>query len=215
MAEVAVDAGADMIGLVFFEKSPRHIALKDAAHLALTVRGRAATVGLFVSPTDALLSKSLSKVPLTHLQLHGDETPERTLTICHNHNLPVIKAISVHNSSDVEAADSYTAGPEMLLFDAKRAPDDPLPGGNGSTFDWSALNNASGKLPWLLAGGLTPENVADAIRAVQHLPGFAGVDVSSGVEATRGHKDAGLIRAFISNARAAFAAIHAKEKIHG
>lgn len=215
MAELAIDAGANMIGLVFFEKSPRHIALEDAAPVALSARGKAETVGLFVNPTDALLSQTLSTVPLTHLQLHGDETPARTLAIRQNHNLPAIKAISIHTSIDVKAAGKYTAVSNMILFDAKATPESSIPGGNGVPFDWPILDNVSGALPWLLAGGLTPDNVADAIDAVQHLPGFAGVDVSSGVEIARGQKDAGLIRAFISNARAAFAAIQAKEKIHG
>ncbi|WP_306252170.1 phosphoribosylanthranilate isomerase [Parvularcula sp. IMCC14364] len=215
LVDVAIDAGADMIGLVFFPKSPRHLDAEQAAPVALAARGRAATVGLFVHPSDGMLTETLRQLPLTHLQLHGQETPERVDTLRTQTGKPVIKAIGVSHNRDISASRDFAAAADFLLFDTAKTAVATLPGGNGSAFDWSILTEISGDLPWLLAGGLTPENIAEAILAVKHLPGFAGVDVSSGVESRRGEKDAGLIRAFTSHAKAAFAAPQPKAETHG
>lgn len=201
--DIAVAAGADMIGLVFFDRSPRYLDPEQAAHIALAARGRAATVGLFVDPAEDLLASVIRHIPLTHIQLHGSETPERVAGIRQRYGLPVIKAIGVTDPADIDAGTAYTGHADMLLFDTKAAPEAALPGGNGRAFDWRALAQVTGDTPWLLAGGLSPDTVHDAIHAVRHLPGFAGVDVSSGVEAERGRKDPDLIRQFLTNAGAA------------
>ena len=206
MADVAIDAGADLIGLVFFPASPRHVSLEAAAEVALAARGRAGIVALMVNPDDRLLQTVTRQIPVTHLQLHGAETPERVKFIRKQYDLPVMKALGVRTANDVSRAAAYHSLAGTLLFDAKPPETASRPGGLGVPFDWSLLSGVSGDTPWLLSGGLTPETVTGAIEQTRHLPGFAGVDVSSGVESTKGLKDAGLIRGFVSAAQAAMAA---------
>lgn len=165
--------------------------------LAADVPPGVARVGLFVNPDDALLDAVLARVPLDILQLHGSESPERVARIKARTGLPVMKAVGVADAADLEALWDYGLVADMLLVDAKPPKDAALPGGNGLSFDWRLLVGRKWLKPWMLAGGLTPENVAEAVR----LTGARIVDVSSGVESAPGQKDAGLIRAFVAAAR--------------
>lgn len=194
--DVAVKAGARFTGFVFFEKSPRHVDIAQAAGLAASVPMGVARVGLFVNPDDAMLQQVLADVPLDMIQLHGLETPARVAEVKALTGLPVIKAVGVATASDLEPLWDYGLAADMLLVDAKPSPDAELPGGNGLAFDWRLLVGRRWLKPWLLAGGLTPLNVAEAIR----LTGAQAVDVSSGVESAPGVKDARLIREFIAAA---------------
>lgn len=204
IAAQAVADGATMIGLVFFEKSPRHVNPADAAYVADAVRGLADIVGLFVNPDMTRLADTLAEVPLTHIQLHGTETPERVRAISEAFGWPVIKAIGVATRQDVEAAEAaYSEDADMLLFDAKPPKLATHPGGNGVRFDPQILAGVKGAVPWMISGGLTPDNVFDTVDAVHALPGFSGVDVSSGVEREPGYKDIGKIADFIATAKGA------------
>lgn len=189
----AAEAGARFTGFVFFDRSPRNVTPQQAAALAGAVPMGVARVGLFVDPDDAMLQKVLDEVPLDMIQLHGAETPARVAEVKSLTGLPVIKAVGVASAADLDPLWDYGLAADMLLVDAKPAPDAPLPGGNGLAFDWRLLVGRRWLKPWLLAGGLTPENVAEAIR----LTGAQVVDVSSGVESAPGIKDARLIRDFI------------------
>lgn len=209
MADVAISAGADLIGLVFFPNSPRHITLEQAAEVALAAKGKAGIVALMVNPDNQLLQKITTSIPITHLQLHGRETPERVNFIRTQFNLPVLKALGVATKTDVAKADAYTDIADIILFDAKPPNTAQRPGGLGQAFDWSCLQDVNGKLPWLLSGGLNLNNIADAVKAAGVLPGFSGVDTSSGVESHQGVKDTGLIKAFVEQAQAAMAATQA------
>lgn len=190
------EAGARYAGLVFFPKSPRHVSVSQAAALASAAPEGLARVGLFVDPDDAALDQVLSALPLDILQLHGRETPARVAEIRARHGLPVMKAVGLATAQDLAALWDYGLVADMLLVDAKPAPGADLPGGNGIAFDWRLLTGQRILKPWMLAGGLTPGNVADAIR----LTGARAVDVSSGVENAPGVKDASLIRDFVTAA---------------
>ena len=192
----ALDAGADMVGLVFFAKSPRNVSLEQAAALATQARGRAKIVALVVDADDALLKSIVNAVRPDYLQAHGNETPERVAEITKLFGTPVIKAIKVKEAADVALAKANNDAAELILFDAK-APEDLLPGGNGLSFDWNLLKGKDGQ--FMLSGGLTPDNVAQAIR----LTCAPIVDVSSGVEQLPGQKDVALIRKFIEAAKSA------------
>lgn len=192
----AVEAGARYLGFVFFPKSPRAVTPAQAAELASAVPPGIARVGLFVDPDDGLLRQVLAQVPLDVIQLHGHETPGRVLEIRTLTGLPVMKALGIAGSGDLPALTDYGLVADMLLVDAKPPVNADLPGGNGLSFDWRLLVGRRWLRPWLLAGGLTPVNVAEAIR----LTGAQGVDVSSGVETAPGQKNAGLIRDFIAAA---------------
>ena len=198
--DAAIDAGASHYGLVFFPKSPRNVSLVEAASLADHARGRILSVALTVDATDELLDSIAATVRPDMLQLHGSETPERTREIRERTGLPVIKAISISEAGDTAGATPYETVADLILFDAK-PPRDPqaLPGGNGLPFDWRLLAPIRGKMPFMLSGGLTPDNVAEAIR----LTGASIVDVSSGVESAPGMKDPELIRRFAENALSA------------
>ena len=195
---VAADAGAAYIGLVFFPKSPRHVTLSEARQLALSAPVGRAKVALVVNPTDAALEAMLAEVPIDILPLQGAETPDRVAEIRDRTGLPVMKAVGSADAEDVEAIDRYASVADQLLIDAKPPRNATLPGGNGLAFDWRLLQGRRWPVPWMLAGGLTSDNVAEAIA----LTGAQQVDVSSGVEQTPGMKDPERIRAFISAAMA-------------
>ncbi|AUM73293.1 phosphoribosylanthranilate isomerase [Paracoccus jeotgali] len=194
--DAAIRAGAGFLGFVFFPKSPRNVSAETAAALTAEVPPGIARVGLFVNPDDALLDRVLGLVPLDILQLHGAETPERVSQIRARTGLPVMKAVGVSTPADLDALWDYGLVADMLLVDAKPPPDAVLPGGNGLAFDWRLLVGRKWLKPWVLAGGLNHDNVAEAV----HLTGARIVDVSSGVESAPGHKDAALIRRFIAAA---------------
>ena len=193
----ALDGGARYVGFVFYPPSPRFVPPPLAAELIRLVPTGVRAVGLFVSPTDAVLDDVAGQVPLDFLQLHDDDPPERTRHIRARFALPIIKAFRLGAAADLERVGDKSAGADLLLFDAK-PPADPgsLPGGNGVPFDWRWLAGRSWPKPWMLSGGLTPENLADAV----HTTGARLVDVSSGVEDRPGHKNPDRIRAFLAAA---------------
>jgi phosphoribosylanthranilate isomerase len=198
----AMEAGADMIGLVFFEKSPRHVGLESARALAAQARNRAEIVALVVDADDAALEAILRRVEPDYFQLHGRESPQRVADIQQKYGVSVIKAIGVAEAADLALDKAYEAA-DALLIDAKPPKGAVLPGGNGVAFDWRLARDFHPRKPWLLSGGLTPENVAQAIRESL----ARSVDVSSGVESAPGVKDALKIRAFVEAARAGFQAV--------
>ena len=194
----AATAGASYVGLVFFEKSPRYVSFQKARALALEAPAGLAKVALVVNAEDAFLDDLTTQVPLDMLQLHGSESPERVADIKARYGLPVMKAVGVADAGDLTAIDTYSAVADQLLIDAKPPKTADLPGGNGLSFDWRLLQGQKyWTCPWMLAGGLTPDNVAEAIR----LTGARQVDVSSGVEAAPGVKDPALIARFVSAAK--------------
>jgi phosphoribosylanthranilate isomerase len=197
--DAAVAAGADLIGFVFFPPSPRAVTPDQAAALSARHAGGPVRVGLFVDPTDEDLAAVLAVAPLGLLQLHGEETPARAAAIRARFGLPVMKAIGVGTAADLDALDAFAPVVDRFLLDARPPPGGPLPGGNAQPFEWRLAAGRAIPRPWLLAGGLTPANVAEAIRTA----GAPGVDVSSGVERARGVKDAALVRAFVAAARSA------------
>ncbi|CAM4069907.1 phosphoribosylanthranilate isomerase [Paracoccus yeei] len=196
--DAAVSAGARYLGFVFFPKSPRHVTPEQAAELATRVPVGIARVGLFVDPNDAALQSVLGRVPLDIVQLHGTETPARVAEVKALTGLPVMKAVGIAEPADLDQLWDYGLAADMLLVDAKPPRDATLPGGNGLAFDWRLLVGRQMLKPWLLAGGLTPENVNAAIRLTR----AQGVDVSSGVESAPGVKDAERIRQFVARATA-------------
>ena len=192
----AAAAGAAYAGFVFFPPSPRNLGLAEARALALEVPAGMARVALTVDADDALIGAILREVPVDLLQLHGHEAPERVAALRAMSGLAVIKAVGVAGQADLAALDIYGRVADMLLVDAKPAPGAALPGGNGLAFDWRLIAGRRWPCPWMLAGGLTPGNVAEAIR----LTGARQVDVSSGVESAPGVKDAARIEAFVAAA---------------
>lgn len=194
----AVAAGAAYVGFVFFDRSPRHLTIDEAFELAVDVPSGVAKVGLVVNADNHALDRIIETVPLDMLQLHGSETAERVAEIRDRYRLPVMKAVGVASEDDLPALAEYGRVADQLLVDAKPARGADLPGGNGLAFDWGLIAGRRWPVPWMLAGGLTPANVAEAIR----LTGARQVDVSSGVETAPGLKDTGLIRAFIAAATA-------------
>ncbi len=198
----AVRSGADLVGLVHFKKSPRHLELEAMAKLANVARtlGKAKTVVLLVNPNDALVKAVNDKVRPDVIQLHGLERPERVREIRKIVDANLLKAVPVATREDIlSVEDDYLqlGCADMVLFDAKPPPDADLPGGNGLTFDWTILKGIAEQYPFWLAGGLTPDNVSEAIRLTQ----AAIVDVSSGVEAGPGKKDPILVERFIAAAK--------------
>ncbi|MHA3979950.1 phosphoribosylanthranilate isomerase [Halovulum sp. GXIMD14794] len=196
--DVAVQAGAAYVGFVFFPRSPRNIELDAAATLAAEVPPGVCKVALTVNADDDQLRALTDAVPLDMLQLHGAESPARVAEVRARFGLPVMKAVGIADAPDLAAIDTYAQVADQLLIDAKPPKTSEIPGGNGLAFDWRLLQGRRWPLPWMLAGGLTPQNVAKAV----HLTGARQVDVSSGVEATRGVKDPQLIRDFIAAADA-------------
>lgn len=194
----AAEAGARYVGFVFFPKSPRHLEIDAAAKLAQLVPAGIAKVALTVNASDEELDNILASVPLDMLQLHGKETPARVSDVRERFGLPVMKAVGIAEAEDLSAIDLYSEVADQLLIDAKPPRTSELPGGNGLAFDWRLLAGRKyWQRPWMLAGGLTPENVAEAIR----MTGAKQVDVSSGVESSPGVKDLIKIREFLSAAR--------------
>ena len=196
-AEAALRAGADFAGLVFFERSPRHLSIEQAARLARGLRGRARVVSLMVEPSDAVVDEVMAAVSPDLIQLHGNESPARVAVIAARTGRPIIKVLAVAESEDVVRAHAYEDAADYLLFDAKVDANATRPGGWGSAFDWQLVAGRSFKRPFGLAGGLNPENVARAIK----VSGAQLVDASSGVEDAPGRKNPEKIAAFVAAAR--------------
>jgi len=203
--DTALDAGADMVGFVFFAPSPRHVDISDAAALVERARHRAEIAVLTVDADDTALDAIATGLRPDWLQLHGHETPERVAGIRRRFGLRVMKALPVESRADLAAVADYAGIADRLLFDARPPRDATRPGGLGTPFDWHILEQLDPGIAFMLSGGLNAENVAAALR-ITHAP---GVDVSSGVERAPGEKDPGKIRAFVHAARAAAAAMDA------
>lgn len=197
--EAALAGGADMVGFVFFEKSPRHVDLAVARKLSAQVGGRAEKVALVVDADDARIAAIIEALAPDWLQLHGNEPPQRVASL-RGFGRPILKAIGVSEKADFFCAADYGGFADRLLFDAKPPKDAAVPGGNGLTFDWTLIHDyaaGAAEKGWMLSGGLTTENIGEAIR----LTGAPGVDVSSGVETSPGEKSVEKILAFIAAAR--------------
>lgn len=192
-------AGAAYCGFVFFARSPRNLTVSQARTLALAAPEGLCKVALTVDADDVALDAIVDGVPLDMLQLHGHETPERVAEVRARYGLPVMKAIGVAGEDDLAGLIEMSLAADQLLIDAKPPKGADLPGGNGLAFDWRLLVGRKWLKPWMLAGGLTPENVAEAVR----LTGARQVDVSSGVESAPGVKDAGRIATFVAAANRA------------
>ena len=192
--DAAIAGGARFVGFVTYPKSPRHISTETMRALGARVPEGVIRVGLFVDPDDALLDEKIATGALDLLQLHGAETPERVAAIKRRTATPVMKVIKVAEAADVERGiAAYEVVADRLMFESAEG---TLPGGNATTFDWTILSGREISLPWMLAGGLTPDNLAEAVRVT----GARTVDVSSGVESSRGVKSVDLIRAFLKKA---------------
>ena len=196
--KAAVEGGAAMCGFVFFPASPRNLTPKEAAELTKSVPEGVIRVGLTVDADDALLAEIALVAKVDMVQLHGAETLARTNEVRERFGLPVIKVLAVQGPDDLAAAKAYQGVADRLMFDAKPPEDASRPGGNARTFDWRVLKNQTFALPWLLAGGLTAENLAEAVKT----SGAMAVDVSSGVEDAPGVKNVDKIRAFLAAAAA-------------
>ncbi len=195
----ACAGGADLVGLNFYAPSPRAVTVQMATDLAAQVSAGVTRVGLFVDADDETLAETVSAVGLDMLQLHGEESPSRVAAVKAATGLPVMKAIRLRQPEDLDIAKGYLEVADRLLFDAKPPPEatDALPGGNAVPFDWRILAGTEWSLPWMLAGGLTVANLAEAVSVT----GARAVDVSSGVERAPGEKDPDLIREFLAAAK--------------
>ena len=191
--QAAVEGGAALVGFVFFKKSPRNVSPADVKALAVGVPRGIQKVGLLVDASDEEIENILQDAPLDMLQLHGAETPERVREIKSKFSLPVMKVIAVGDEGDLERARTFESIADRLLFDAKPPADASRPGGLGQAFNWQLLAGQSFVIPWLLAGGLTADNLAEAVA----VSGAAAVDVSSGVEDAPGVKNPSKIKAFL------------------
>ncbi len=196
--EAAIEAGADMVGFMHFARSPRHVDIETLQELISEARGRVETCVVLVNPDNSCVMEVAALSP-TWIQLHGPETPHRVEAIRDEAGIAVMKAIPIGTAEDVATVASFAEVADRIMLDAKAPKNAERPGGHGATFDWTLLEALDPEQQFILAGGLTPDTVADAVRAVRPM----GVDVSSGVETAPGVKDAKLIRAFIENARAA------------
>ena len=194
--QAAVEGGARFVGFVFFPRSPRHVTPDRMAALAAAVPTGVTRVGLVVDADDATLADIVARAPLDMLQLHGAESPQRVADIGKRFGVAVMKTISIVGPDDLAAARDYEDVADRLLFDARPPPGATRPGGNARAFDWELLRGATWRLPWLLAGGLDAEILAEAVR----VSGARAVDVSSGVEDRPGAKNPAKIRAFLSAA---------------
>lgn len=203
--DAAIGAGADMLGFVFFPKSPRHVACTDALLLARHIGDRAYKVALTVDASDGELDAIVEALAPDLLQLHGAEEPRRVAEVRTRYRLPVMKAIGVATRDDVKQIEAYRFAADRILFDAKPAPGAALPGGNGVPFDWQILAGIDIGKPYMVSGGLDATNVGKAVLTT----GAPGVDVSSGVERAPGDKDPARIAAFVKATRAAAEAARA------
>jgi phosphoribosylanthranilate isomerase len=194
--DAAVTGGASHVGFVFFPKSPRNVSIEQAAALAARLPGHVSAVGLFVDPEAAFVNTVRAQVTLKALQFHGDERPAFTTQMGQQHGLEIWKAVPVKTRDDLAAAGKYRGAVHRILYDAKPPKDVDVPGGTGMRFDWKLLDGFDHPLPWILAGGLDPANVRDAIG----ITGARFVDVSSGVESAPGIKDVDKIAAFLKAA---------------
>jgi phosphoribosylanthranilate isomerase len=201
--DVALDAGADMVGFVFFPPSPRHVAFDKAHALASRVLERAQKVALTVDADDALLDAVVETLQPDMLQLHGVESPARVEAVRRVFGLPVMKALPISAKSDLDGIVRYAGIADRLLFDARAPREATRPGGLGRPFDWHLLENLDPGVPFMLSGGLDATNVGEAL----HITRAPGVDVSSGVERAPGEKDPDKIRAFVRAARVAAASV--------
>ena len=197
--DAALDAGADMVGFVFFPPSPRHVGVEMARLLGPRVKGRAKKVALSVDASDAELAAAVEALRPDTLQLHGKETPERVTAVRARFGLPVTKALPVETRADLAPVGVYEKVADWVLFDARAPRDATRPGGLGKPFDWHLLENLDLAVPFMLSGGLDASNIAEALTITR----APSVDVSSGVERAPGEKDPDKIRAFIRAARAA------------
>ena len=195
--DAAVAARADHVGLVFFAPSPRNLSLSLAARLGAQAAGRIGKVGLFVDADDRTIAEAVEAAGLDALQLHGSETPVQAARLRARHGLPVWKALAVTQRDDLRGMADYSGAADLILFDAKTPEGSALPGGNGLVFDWTLLSGYRGSVAWGLAGGLSPDNVGEALLITQ----APLVDVSSGVESAPGVKDVDRIAAFCKAAR--------------
>jgi phosphoribosylanthranilate isomerase len=195
--DAALDAGADMVGFVFFPPSPRDLGVEAARALGERVKGRAKKVALSVDATDAELDRVVEALKPDMLQLHGKETPERVAAVRSRFHLPVMKALPIEQKSDLAPIRLYEKVADWLLFDGRAPREATRPGGLGKAFDWTVLENLNLEVPFMLSGGLDASNVAEALRITR----APAVDVSTGVERAPGEKDPDKIRAFIRAAR--------------
>jgi phosphoribosylanthranilate isomerase len=197
--DVALEAGADLVGFVFFPPSPRNLDLVQARALGARANGRAGKVALSVDADDAFLDAVVEALHPDLLQLHGKEPPARVTALKARHGLPVMKAVPVETARDLAAVTPYLGVADRIIFDARAPRDATRPGGLGRPFDWRLLQALDLPVPFMLSGGLDAGNVAEALRITK----ASGVDVSSGVERAPGDKDPDKIRAFIRAAREA------------
>ena len=197
--DAALDAGADMVGFVFFLASPRHVSLETARALGQRAKGRALRVALMVDADDATIANIVEALRPELLQLHGQESVARVRDIKQAFGLPVMKAVPIATSADLAPLPGYAAVADRILFDARAPKEASRPGGLGARFDWKLLSGVDPKIPFMVSGGLDAANVAEAVRVTR----AGGVDVSSGVERAPGLKDPDMIRDFIRAARAA------------
>ena len=197
--DVALIEGADMVGFVFFEPSPRNVTVASARALGAQVKGRARKVALSVDASDDMLAASIEALKPDMLQLHGRETPDRVVVVRARFGIPVMKAIPIESRDDLSPIHLYAKVAEWILFDARAPREATRPGGLGKSFDWRLLENLSLAVPFMLSGGLDAGNVGEALRITR----APAVDVSSGVERAPGIKDPEMIRAFVRSARLA------------
>lgn len=197
MLETAIEAGADMVGFMHFQRSPRHASIEQLATLISEARGRIETCVVLVNPDNSCVAEVAALGP-DWIQLHGPETPHRVEAIRAEAGVEIMKALPIGSAEDVAHIADFVDVVDRILVDAKPPKGADRPGGLGETFDWSLLKALDPSIPFMLSGGLTPQTVADAIRTVRPM----GVDVSSGVETAPGVKNKQLIEAFIRNARA-------------
>lgn len=200
MLEAVVESGADMVGFVHFPRSPRHVDLDPLTELISLARGRVESVVLLVNPDNSQVAEIAALDP-DWIQLHGPEAPHRVDAIRSDAGIPILKAVGIGSKDDLKQIDPYEAVCDRLLLDAKAPKNSELPGGRGVAFDWSVLSGLDQEVTFMLSGGLTPDNVAEAVKTVRPF----GIDVSSGVESAPGVKDAALIAAFVNAARDAAA----------
>ncbi|QQR38927.1 phosphoribosylanthranilate isomerase [Devosia rhizoryzae] len=199
LLDAAIEAGADMVGFVHFMRSPRHVSIEDLGGLISAARGQVESCVLLVNPDNSCVAEVAALGP-DWIQLHGPETPHRVEAIRAEAGTQIMKALPIGSADDVAHVAAFLDVADRILLDAKPPKNADRPGGLGEAFDWSLLGGLDPSVPFMLSGGLTPDNVAEAIRTVR--PPF-GVDVSSGVETAPGVKNKKLIEAFIRNAKAA------------